>query len=136
MKAKVCQTSLADALKDVVRVAAGSSTWPVLQNILVEADAAKQQLTLSATDLEQGVRRLVPATVKATGAVTVPAKTLFDWVKTIDGDAQISLSMPADDKLRLNAPAQSTLTGITAAEFPPSRADSADPTALSAGHKA
>ena len=48
------------------------STIPILSNILLEADG--ERLTLTATDLELGIRCSCPAKVKKAGSGTIPAK--------------------------------------------------------------
>ena len=50
------------------------TTIPILSNVLLEA--ADDRLTLTATDLELGIRCSCPARVKKEGAGTVPARTL------------------------------------------------------------
>src|SRR3977135_368028 len=57
------------------------TTIPILSNVLLEA--ADDRLTLTATDLELGVRCSCPAKVKKEGAGTVPAKKLLDFVRLL-----------------------------------------------------
>ena len=54
------------------------TTIPILSNILVEADG--DRITLTATDLELGIRSSCPARVKKSGAGTIPARRLLDYV--------------------------------------------------------
>ena len=60
------------------------TTIPVLSNILVEA--LEESLRVTATDLELGIRTLCPAKVKKTGATTVPAKKLLDYIRQLQDD--------------------------------------------------
>lgn len=57
------------------------ATIPILSNILVEASG--DQLTLTATDLELGIRSVTPAKVKSAGTGTIPAKRLLDYVRLL-----------------------------------------------------
>lgn len=67
------------------------TTIPILSNVLIEAEG--DSLTLTATDLELGIRCSAPATVKSSGAGTIPAKKLLDYVRLLpDGDVQVKLS--------------------------------------------
>lgn len=57
------------------------ATIPILANILVEA--REDRLTLTATDLELGIRSVTPAKVKSAGSGTIPAKRLLDYVRLL-----------------------------------------------------
>src|SRR5882757_302133 len=57
------------------------TTIPILSNVLLEA--AGDRLTLTATDLELGIRCSCPARVKNEGAGTVPARKLLDYVRLL-----------------------------------------------------
>ena len=59
------------------------TTIPILSNVLLEA--AGEQVTLTATDLELGIRCSCPAAVKKEGAGTVPARKLLDYRQTVAG---------------------------------------------------
>jgi DNA polymerase-3 subunit beta len=56
-------------------------TIPVLANVLMEADAS--EVRLLATDLEVGLRSRCEASVARPGTLTVPAKKLFEIVKSL-----------------------------------------------------
>src|SRR5437867_5372467 len=61
------------------------TTIPILSNVLLEAK--DDRLTLTATDLELGIRCSCPAKVKKDGAGTVPARRLLDYVRLLpEGD--------------------------------------------------
>src|SRR5262245_10073211 len=64
------------------------TTIPILSNVLVEAD--RDRLVLTATDLELGIRCSCPARVKKSGAGTIPARRLLDYVRLLpDADVQV-----------------------------------------------
>jgi DNA polymerase III subunit beta len=64
------------------------TTIPILSNVLLEA--AGERLTLTATDLELGIRCSCPARVKKEGAGTVPARKLLDYVRLLpEGDVNM-----------------------------------------------
>src|SRR5215469_12719522 len=64
------------------------TTIPILSNVLLEA--AGDRVTLTATDLELGIRCSCPARVKKEGAGTVPARKLLDYVRLLpEGDVHM-----------------------------------------------
>lgn len=64
------------------------TTIPILSNVLLEA--AGDRVTLTATDLELGIRSSCPARVKKEGAGTVPARKLLDYVRLLpEGDVNM-----------------------------------------------
>ena len=64
------------------------TTIPILSNVLLEAN--HDRLTLTATDLELGIRCSCPARVKKEGAGTVPARKLLDFVRLLpEGDVDM-----------------------------------------------
>lgn len=64
------------------------TTIPILSNVLLEAHG--DRLTLTATDLELGIRCSCPARIKKDGAGTIPARKLLDYVRLLpDGDLTI-----------------------------------------------
>src|SRR5258708_30025438 len=66
------------------------TTIPILSNVLLEA--ADDRLTLTATDLELGIRCSCPARVKKEGAGTVPARKLLDYMRLLpEGDVYMKL---------------------------------------------
>jgi DNA polymerase III subunit beta len=64
------------------------TTIPILSNVLLEA--AGDRVTLTATDLELGIRCSCPARIKKEGAGTVPARKLLDFVRLLpEGDVNM-----------------------------------------------
>src|SRR5436305_11068903 len=64
------------------------TTIPILSNVLLEA--AGDRITLTATDLELGIRSSCPARVKKEGAGTVPARKLLDYARLLpEGDVNM-----------------------------------------------
>jgi DNA polymerase III subunit beta len=64
------------------------TTIPILSNVLLEADG--ERVTLTATDLELGIRCSCPARVKKEGAGTIPARKLLDYVRLLpEGDVNM-----------------------------------------------
>lgn len=73
------------------------STLPVLSNILLEGGT--EGLRLSSTDLEVGIRCQVKADIRTSGATTVPARTLGDFLRTLDDGRELEIKV--DDTQRM-----------------------------------
>jgi len=82
-----------DLLKELTAtqgVVERKTTIPILSNFLFEA--ARDSLTITATDLDLSLRTSCPAKVKKEGSCTIPARKLYDYVKLLpDGDITIKL---------------------------------------------
>jgi DNA polymerase-3 subunit beta len=66
------------------------TTIPILSNVLLEADG--DRIVLTATDLELGICCSCPARVKKSGAGTIPARRLLDYVRLLpEGDVQVKI---------------------------------------------
>lgn len=86
--------SRADMLRAVQRcqnIVERRHTVPLLSNILLNAD--NNELTMTATDLELGIRTISQATVHHAGHITVAAKKLFDVLKEMNVDADIDIKL-------------------------------------------
>src|SRR5450830_1555535 len=57
------------------------NTIPILANVLMEAKG--EEVTFLATDLEVGLRSKCAATVTKAGALTLPAKKLYEIVRSL-----------------------------------------------------
>ena len=67
------------------------TTIPILSNVLLEATG--DRITLTATDLELGIRCSCPARVKKEGAGTIPARRLLDFVRLLpESDIVVQVS--------------------------------------------
>src|SRR5215813_9769225 len=85
MEFTVSRTDLVRELNLSQGVVEKKTTIPILSNVLLEAEG--DRISLTATDLELGIRVSCPARVKKEGAGTVPAKKLLDFVRLLpEGD--------------------------------------------------
>lgn len=91
MEFSVSKSDLVRELGLTQGVVEKKTTIPILSNILVETD--QDQVWLTATDLELGIRCACPARVKKEGAGTIPARRLLDYVRLLpDADVQVKLA--------------------------------------------
>lgn len=116
MQATILQENFAKGLSFVTKVASSKTQLPILNNILLETEEGR--LKLSATNLETSISFWIGATVAEKGAVTVPARLLFELVASFPKD-KIQLTVEKTMLQLVCGESQATLAGIDAAEFPP-----------------
>src|SRR6266567_4191614 len=97
MKFSVTKEKLLEALQQVQNVVSTRTTLPILSNVLLRAD--ENELYLTTTDLDVGVRGTCEAHVDKAGATTLPARRVFNIIRElpsseiqIDGDVKVSMS--------------------------------------------
>jgi DNA polymerase-3 subunit beta len=91
MEFSVSRSDLVRELGLTQGVVERKTTIPILSNILLETD--HDQVWLTATDLELGIRCSCPARIKKEGAGTVPARRLLDYVRLLpDADVQVKVT--------------------------------------------
>ncbi|MCX6593183.1 MAG: DNA polymerase III subunit beta, partial [Acidobacteria bacterium] len=77
MEFTVSKANLVRELSFSQGVVEKKTTIPILSNVLIEASG--DRITLTATDLELGIRCSCPARVKKSGSGTIPARRLLDY---------------------------------------------------------
>ena len=70
------------AVSVVLGAISSKATVPILSNILIQTDGP-DKISLTATDLELGIKTECPATVNMGGSVTVPAKKLHEILREL-----------------------------------------------------
>jgi DNA polymerase-3 subunit beta len=80
MKFKINRDHFANGLAQVLNVV-GSKAHAILSNVLIEAE--KDQISLTTTNLDLGIRCKIKAEVKEGGAVTLPVKRLATIVREL-----------------------------------------------------
>jgi DNA polymerase III subunit beta len=101
MKFNVTRNELLNELNLVQGVIEKKSTIPILSNILLEASGG--HLDMVATDLDVTIRCGCPATVSVEGTTTLSARRLFDIVRLLPEDAEISFSLLENDWVELRS---------------------------------
>jgi len=90
MEFTVNKTDLTRELSLSQGVVEKKTTIPILSNVLIETQG--DRVALTATDLELGIRCSCPARIAKSGAVTIPARRLLDYVRLLP-DADISIKL-------------------------------------------
>jgi len=63
------------------------NTMPILANILI--NATEEEIEMTGTDLEVGLKSHFPARVEETGSITISGKKLFEIVRSLAGDRDV-----------------------------------------------
>lgn len=91
MKFSIDRSALLRALNHVQSAVEKRNTIPILSNVLIKAEDGV--LSLSTTDMDMEINESVAAEVKAAGATTAPAGTLFDIVKKLPDDSSVEITL-------------------------------------------
>lgn len=117
MKFIVSSSSLLKQLQAISGVLNSNNALPILDNFLFEID--KNQLKISASDLETTMTTIIAIESKDTGNIAVPARLLVDTLKTF---AEQPLTFTIDDKKYgieiISDYGKYKLTGHNGDEFP------------------
>ncbi len=97
------------------------TTIPILSNFLFEATSGEDgngRLTITATDLDQSLKTSCTARVKKSGACTIPARKLYDYIRLLpEGD--ISIKLMDNHWVQIRAGRSNTkMVGMARANFP------------------
>ncbi len=99
MKFTCTQENLVRGLSQVVPVAGRNSQLPILQNILLQVENGV--LTLTATDLEIGIRTSVGGKGEEEGVWAVPARRLFEYVQQLPSGKQVVLHVKGEGGMKV-----------------------------------
>ena len=104
------------ALASLQNVTGKKGTIAILANILIESQ--DNGVLLTATDLEIGIRILLPAEVLAAGSITLPARKLFEMVRESSAE-QIHLEIKENHWAKITADSTNyKLAGMPSEEYP------------------
>ncbi len=120
---------MAQAMRTVGRAAGKSSALPVLSSVLISAAQdplwkvvsnsrnGGDSIYLAATDLETGIRTMIPGQIKHEGAIALPARTFADVINALSED-DVKL-IATNGKARIHSEnGEFRMVGISADEFP------------------
>jgi len=116
MKITLSRASLLQAVQRCQSIVEKRHTIPILANILLQAEG--DILHITATDLEVGIRSQVSADVQVSGAVTVSARKLFDIIKELDVEQNVSLESSDTFVSIRSGCSRFRLSSLAAVEFP------------------
>ncbi len=117
MKFEINKEKLLEGLQLVQNVVSTRTTLPILSNVLIEA--SDEELTLTTTDLEVGIRGSIPAQIEEAGATTLPAKKLVSIIRELPmGDITIEVDEDNTAVIRSGTGVYK-IRGLSRGEFPP-----------------
>src|SRR5262245_65919168 len=93
MNLTIAKEHLLAGLQSVQNVVSTRTTLPILSNVLLKADGNRLELT--ATDLDVTITCSVEATVKKSGATTLPVKKIFGIARDL---ASTAIELACEDK--------------------------------------
>jgi DNA polymerase-3 subunit beta len=117
MELKIGAQELARALGRSQGIVEKKSTMPILSHVLLEAKKGNL-LHVSATDLDLSVSSEHPCEVLKEGALAVPAKHLFEIIRSLP-EQQVTLKKAGNNYLEVRSgPSEFRIVGLPAEDFP------------------
>ena len=117
MKFKINRDHFSNGLAQVLNVVGSKAAMPILSNVLIEAE--KDQISLTTTNLDLGIRCKIKAEVKETGSVTLPVKRLATIVRELP-NIDVTLDASPNHQVKLSSGGSNfRIMGIGREEFPP-----------------
>ncbi|HNC22577.1 MAG TPA: DNA polymerase III subunit beta [Opitutaceae bacterium] len=117
MKFKINRDHFANGLAQVLNVVGSKATMPILSNVLIEAE--KDQISLTTTNLDLGIRCKIKAEVKEKGSVTLPVKRLATIVRELP-NVDVAFDAAPNHQVKLTSGGSTfRIMGIGKEEFPP-----------------
>ncbi|HEX4666666.1 MAG TPA: DNA polymerase III subunit beta [Chthoniobacterales bacterium] len=117
MKFSVTKEKLLECLQQVQNVVSTRTTLPILSNVLLQTNGNEVRLTT--TDLDVGVRGSFEAEVEKEGATTLPARRLFTIIRELPS-SEIQFDVDGKNAASIRS-GQSffKILGLPEEEFPP-----------------
>lgn len=115
MKLTVLQENLNKALLLCIRFTSARAPLPVLGNILISGQ--KTKLVIAATNLESAIVFSLGAQVKEDGEITVPAKTISEFIANLPA-GPLTLETEKESLKVSTSDSSSRMAGMNSADFP------------------
>lgn len=117
MKFSIARDAFLNSLQLVAGVVERRQTLPVLSNALFVLEEG--ELSITGTDLEvEIVSKTRPESIEESGSITIPARKLFDIVRSLADGSMIEVSTEDDRALVKSGRSRFTLSTLPASEFP------------------
>lgn len=112
----VSRSALLAELALAQSITSAATTIPILSNLLLEANDGL--LSITGTDLDRSIRTSIHAQVKQPGAVTVPARKLYDYVRLLP-EGNISIKAQDNAWVHISCGRSRTkMVGMARANYP------------------
>ncbi len=116
MRLTCLQKDLFSALNITNKAVDANNTLPVLNNVLLKAEAKK--LYFTTTNLEIAITYWIETEVKNEGEVTIPSKLFTNYISYLK-DEKVNITAEEGDIVIKTEDSTSKIKGIPSAEFPP-----------------
>jgi DNA polymerase III subunit beta len=117
MKFKINRDHFSSGLQQVLNVVSPRATMPILGNVLIEAE--DDQISLTTTNLDLGIRCTIKAQIEESGAVTLPVRRLATIVRELPNlDVAVETTEGYQAKITSGG-SNFKIMGIGKEEFPP-----------------
>lgn len=117
MKFKINKEHFATGLRQVANVVSSKPPMPVLNNVLIKAEADK--ILLTTTNLDLGIRCAIKAEVETEGDITLPVKTLVGLVNAAPRQEITIESTDGATAKMCSGAFTGTINGLKAEDFQP-----------------
>ncbi len=117
MKFKINRDHFSNGLQQVLNIVGARATMPILSNVLIEA--GENEISLTTTNLEMGIRCRIQAEVEKGGSITLPVRRLATIVRELPS-LEVSLSVSEQNRASIASGRDHfRVMGIESGEFPP-----------------
>jgi|GEM_PF-3197641 len=110
------QENFTHALQTVCRISQKHTSLPILENVLIRADASK--IEIMGTNLEIGIQHSFRGKVEVSGEITVPAKVISGFISHIPSENQIVFTVNEQDVSITSGKYKANIKGIVSEDFP------------------
>lgn len=117
MKFKINRDHFSSGLQQVLNLVSPRATMPILGNVLIEAE--NDEISLTTTNLDLGIRCTIKAQVVESGAVTLPVRRLGTIVRELP-NVDVSVETAENHQAKVTSGGSNfKIMGIGKEEFPP-----------------
>jgi DNA polymerase-3 subunit beta len=99
MKCVINQNDLSKAIGIVQKVVSIRTTMPILTGILIEAE--NNTLSLTATDLDLGIKTSIECEVLEEGSIVVNARLISDFIRKLPSKSRVEITTDNFNKMRI-----------------------------------
>lgn len=117
MKFRINRDHFTSGLQQVLNVVGTRSTMPILSNVLIEA--GNDEISLTTTNLDLGIRCRIKGDVSEKGSLTLPVRKLASIVRELPS-LDVDVETYSNNQAKINSGTSLfRVMGISADEFPP-----------------
>ncbi len=116
MKFKINRDILLKGIETIQNVVSAKATLPILSNFLIETQ--KDNLRLTATDLNIGISCVIPVDIQEQGAITIPTRRFSGIIKELSED-EVEVNTKKNNIVIIETKScQFKIIGLPSEEFP------------------